>query len=252
MIFTLPPLPYAMDALEPYMSMETLEYHYGKHLQTYVDNLNRLIEGTPYADLSLDAIVLSSDGAVFNNAAQVWNHTFFFESLTPEPAEMPLDLAEAIVRDFGSTSEFKDKFKAAAVGIFGSGWAWLAQDKDGRLHILQESNAGNPMRAGYKPLMTIDVWEHAYYIDYRNRRAEFVDKCWNLIDWHKVAKRMEKPRVALKDMSRYVCITCGWVYDPQEGDPESGIPAGTPFEDIPEEWLCPACGVGKEMFEKER
>ena len=166
------------------MSMETLEYHYGKHLQTYVDNLNRLIEGTPYADLSLDAIVLSSDGAVFNNAAQVWNHTFFFESLTPEPSEMPLDLAEAIVRDFGSTSEFKDKFKAAAVGIFGSGWAWLAQDKDGRLHILQESNAGNPMRAGFKPLMTIDVWEHAYYIDYRNRRAEFVDNCWNLIDWH--------------------------------------------------------------------
>ena len=108
------------------------------------------------------------------------------------------------------------------------------------------------MRAGLKPLMTIDVWEHAYYIDYRNRRAEFVDKCWNLIDWYKVAKRMDKPRVALKDMSRYVCITCGWVYDPQEGDPESGIPAGTPFEDIPEEWLCPACGVGKEMFEKER
>ena len=128
MIFTLPPLPYAMDALEPYMSMETLEYHYGKHLQTYVENLNRLIEGTPYADLSLDAIVLSSDGAVFNNAAQVWNHTFFFESLTSEPPEMPLELAEAIVRDFGSIGEFKDKFKAAAVGIFGSGWAWLGKN----------------------------------------------------------------------------------------------------------------------------
>ena len=253
-----------MDALEPYMSMETLEYHYGKHLQTYVDNLNRLIEGTPYADLSLDAIVLSSDGPVFNNAAQVWNHTFFFESLTPEPTEMPVELASALARDFGSLGEFKEKFKAAAVSIFGSGWAWLAQDKDGRLHIIKESNAGNPMRAGFKPLLTIDVWEHAYYIDYRNRRAEFIDGCWKIFDWDKVAHRMgentltavlgdlaeDRKTETKKAMDKYVCITCGWVYDPEEGDPESGIAPGTAFEDIPEDWTCPACGVGKEFFEK--
>jgi Fe-Mn family superoxide dismutase len=167
---------------------------------------------------------------------------------------MPEELRNTIIRDFGSVAEFEKRFKDAAVGVFGSGWAWLAQDKDGRLHIIQESNAGNPLRAGYKPLLTIDVWEHAYYIDYRNRRAEFVNKCWEIIDWKKVAARMHKPSTAaaVKDLARFVCITCGWVYDPAEGDPESGIPPGTPFEDIPEEWLCPACGVGKEMFEKER
>lgn len=251
MIFTIPPLPYAMDALEPFMSMETLEYHYGKHLQTYVDNLNRLSEGTPYAEMPLEEIVLTSDGPLYNNAAQVWNHTFFFDTLTPDKTDMPKDLKTAIEQDFGSVAEFKEKLKAAATGIFGSGWAWLVQDKNGKLHIIQESNAGNPMRDGYKPLMTIDVWEHAYYIDYRNRRAEYVDKCWNIIDWTKVAQRMKTAHVNRKDMSRYVCITCGWVYDPEEGDPESGIPAGTPFDDIPEEWLCPACGVGKDMFEKE-
>ena len=254
MIFILPPLPYAMDALEPFMSMETLEYHHGKHLQTYVDNLNRLVEGTRYEDMDLEDIILSATGPIFNNAAQVWNHTFFFESLTPDPTSVPKDLEEAIIRDFGSMKDFEEKFKAAAVGIFGSGWVWLAQDKGGNLHIIQESNAGNPIRAGYKPLLTIDVWEHAYYIDYRNRRAEFVNKCWEIIDWKKVAARMHKPSTAatVKDLARFVCITCGWVYDPAEGDPESGIPPGTPFEDIPEEWLCPACGVGKEMFEKER
>ena len=282
MIFTLPPLPYAADALEPVMSQETIEYHYGKHLQTYVDNLNRLTEGTPYSDLTLEQIILTATGPVFNNAAQVWNHTFFFNTLSPAPGKMPSDLEFAITRDFGSVEEFKVRFKKAATDIFGSGWAWLAQDNAGTLHIIQESNAGNPMRAGYKPLMTIDVWEHAYYIDYRNRRAEFIEKCWGLIDWKKVAQRMhedvliahimdmaevrtdgtvsetlvvtvdKKDPVEEKDMDRYVCITCGWVYDPAEGDPESGIPAGTPFKDIPEEWLCPACGVGKEYFEKER
>ena len=231
MIFTIPPLPYAMDALEPFMSMETLEYHYGKHLQTYVDNLNRLAEGTPYSEMSLEDIVLTSDGPLYNNAAQVWNHTFFFESLTPVKTDMPKDLKTAIEQDFGSVAEFEKRLKAAATGIFGSGWAWLVQDRNGKL--------------------TIDVWEHAYYIDYRNRRAEYVDKCWNIIDWAKVAQRMKTAHVNRKDMSRYVCITCGWVYDPEEGDPESGIPAGTPFDDIPEEWLCPACGVGKDMFEKE-
>ena len=180
---------------------------------------------------------------------------------------MPSELEFAITRDFGSVEEFKTKFKKAATDIFGSGWAWLAQDNAGTLHIIPESNAGNPLRAGYKPLMTIDVWEHAYYIDYRNRRAEFIDKCWELIDWKKVAKRMHEEMLAahIMDMAetasenvvkaapaRYVCITCGWIYDPAEGDPESGIAPGTPFEEIPEEWVCPACGVGKEYFEKER
>ncbi len=280
MIFTLPPLPYAMDALEPFMSQQTIEYHYGKHLQTYVDNLNRLTEGTPYSDSTLEHLILTTTGPVFNNAAQVWNHTFFFNTLTPDPVRIPSELEFALTRDFGSVEEFKAKFKKAATEIFGSGWAWLAQDNAGTLHIIKESNAGNPMRAGYKPLMTIDVWEHAYYIDYRNRRGEFIDKCWNLIDWKKVAKRMHEDMLSAhitdmsetktddaieivvteetitekptENMNRYVCITCGWVYDPAEGDPENGIAPGTPFEELPEEWLCPACGVGKEYFEKER
>ena len=252
MIFTLPPLPYATDALEPLMSQQTIEYHYGKHLQTYVDNLNRLTAGTPYAGSSLEDLILTSTGQVFNNAAQVWNHTFFFNTLTPEPVKMPTELEFALTRDFGSVEEFKTRFKKAATDIFGSGWAWLAQDTEGRLHIIQESNAGNPLRAGQKPLMTIDVWEHAYYIDYRNRRGEFIDKCWELINWKTVAKRMHEDMLTVRSLERYVCITCGWVYDPAEGDPESGIAPGTPFEDIPEEWLCPACGVGKEYFSKER
>lgn len=264
MIFTLPPLPYAMDALEPLMSKETIEYHYGKHLQTYVDNLNRLVADTPHEGLTLEDLILTSTGPIYNNAAQVWNHTFFFDGLTPGPSVISEELGKAISRDFGSFGNFEKQFKEAAIGIFGSGWAWLAEDNKGRLHIIPESNAGNPMRAGYKPLMTIDVWEHAYYIDCRNRRAEYVNKCWELIDWEKVSERYLSPGImavmsdlaeekpAAKKMKRYVCITCGWVYDPAEGDPESGIPAGTPFEDIPEEWLCPACGVGKEMFEEER
>ena len=263
MIFTLPPLPYAMDALEPAMSQETIEYHYGRHLQTYIDNLNRLTEETQYSGLSLEELILTTTGPVFNNAAQVWNHTFFFNTLTPDPVEMPAELEFAITRDFGSVEEFKVKFKKAATDIFGSGWSWLAQDDAGTLHIIQESNAGNPMRAGYKPLMTIDVWEHAYYIDYRNRRAEFIEKCWGLINWQKVAQRMHDGILIAhiadmsetkkeKDMDRYVCITCGWVYDPAEGDLESGIAPGTPFKGLPEEGVCPACGVGKEYFEKER
>lgn len=267
MIFTLPPLPYAMDALEPVMSQQTLEYHYGKHLQTYVDNLNRLTEGTLYSDASLEQLILSTTGPIFNNAAQVWNHTFFFDTLTPEQSKMPSELEFALTRDFGSVEEFKNKFKKAATDIFGSGWAWLAQDSTGTLHIIQESNAGNPLRAGYKPLMTIDVWEHAYYIDYRNRRAEFIDKLWTLINWKKVARRMHEEMITahvtelteiktesmtVRNMDRYVCITCGWVYDPAEGDPDSGLAPGTAFEDIPEEWVCPACGVTKEHFEKER
>ncbi|MBQ8811892.1 MAG: superoxide dismutase [Bacteroidales bacterium] len=190
MIFTLPPLPYAADALEPAMSKETIEYHYGKHLQTYVDNLNRLTEGTPFAEVSLEDLIMTATGPIYNNAAQVWNHTFFFNTLSPEPTPIPEALQSRIIRDFGSMETFTAKFKKAALEIFGSGWAWLAEDKNGRLHIIQESNAGNPMKGGYKPLMTMDVWEHAYYIDYRNRRAAFIDACWGLIDWQKVAQRM--------------------------------------------------------------
>ncbi len=283
MIYALPPLPYATDALEPRMSRETIEYHHGKHLQTYIDNLNSLIDGTPYADVPFETLILTATGPLFNNAAQVWNHIFFFNTLTPKPEPMPLELKDYLIRDFGSVEVFKEKFKKAAAGIFGSGWAWLAQDPEGKLHIIQESNAGNPLRAGYKPLMTIDVWEHAYYIDYRNRRAAFVDNCWELIDWNKVVERMHGPSPAAKvadvyedvtvvaetsrdglteaiaeaieedeeALQRYVCIPCGWIYDPVEGDPDSGIAPGTPFKDIPDDWTCPACGVGKEYFKPE-
>ena len=279
MIYTLPPLPYASDALEPQMSQETIEYHYGKHLQTYIDNLNNLIPGTPYENMPLEEIIFRSDGPILNNAAQVWNHTFFFESLTPVRKPMPAELKDYLIRDFGSVETFKDEFRKAAVGLFGSGWVWLAQDGGGGLHIVSEANAGNPLRIGLKPLLTIDVWEHAYYIDYRNKRAEFVNRCWELFDWNEVLKRMHTPALQTgdtvgvvtettkegvtdamasaimeddKDMRKYVCVTCGWVYDPAEGDTENGVPPGTPFNDLPDDWTCPACGVGKEYFEPER
>ena len=166
------------------------------------------------------------------------------------------------IMDFGSYDKFKADFINAAVSQFGSGWAWLAEDKDnGKLVIIKTANGDNPIAHGLIPIIGLDVWEHAYYIDYRNRRAEFIEKCWGLIHWEKVAQRMHDDILiahiadmaeakAGKDMDRYVCITCGWVYDPSEGDPESGIAPGTPFKDIPEEWVCPLCGVGKDMFEK--
>ena len=279
MIYTLPPLPYASDALEPQMSQETINYHYGKHLQTYIDNLNGLIAGTQYADMPLEKIIMTASGPVLNNAAQVWNHTFFFESLTPVHKPMPGEMKDYLIRDFGSVETFKDEFRKAAVGLFGSGWVWLAQDAGGSLHIVAESNAGNPLRLGLKPVLTIDVWEHAYYIDYRNKRAEFVNRCWELFDWNEVLKRMHAPAFHADetvtvvtevtkdgaaeamataiiedepDMRRYVCVTCGWVYDPVEGDPVNGIAPGTPFGDLPDDWTCPACGVGKEHFEPEK
>lgn len=186
----LPELPYALDALEPRMSRETLEFHYGKHLQTYIDNLNRLVAGTYYEELPLEDIVRTSDGAVFNNAAQTWNHTFFFQTLSPESVKMPVILADRLAADFGSVDGFIKEFSQAAVGLFGAGWAWLAQDADGRLVIAARQNAGNPMTEGMKPLMTVDVWEHAYYIDYRNRRADFVKTCLELTDWEKVESRL--------------------------------------------------------------
>lgn len=240
MVHKMPELPYSTEALAPKMSKETFEYHYGKHLQTYVDNLNRLIPGTPYESMSLQEIVKKADGPIFNNAAQAWNHTFFFLMLTPDQKPMPQKLADRIARDFGSVEAFKEEFSKAATGLFGSGWTWLAADKDGKLQIISESNAGNPMTKGLKPVMTIDVWEHAYYIDYRNRRADFIKSYWELIDWDKVADRIF-PR-------KYHCTACDYVYDPAKGDPESGIAPGTAFEDIPDDWVCPVCGLYKDSF----
>ncbi len=188
--FALPTLPYPLDALEPQISRETMEYHYGKHLQTYITNLNNLIKGTPFENASLEEIVRKSDGAIFNNAAQAWNHEFFFLTLSPNAQKTPAGaLAAAIDRDFGSLAAFKEAFNKTALGVFGSGWAWLVTDKDGKLSIVPESNAGNPMTKGLTPLLAVDVWEHAYYIDYRNRRADFLSAIWERIDWKKVGER---------------------------------------------------------------
>lgn len=190
MLHEMPTLPYGMEALAPAMSKETLEFHYGKHLQTYVDNLNRLIVDTPFADMSLEDIVRHAEGGIFNNAAQAWNHTFFFRGLTPVQPAVSERLAEALTRDFGSVEAFKEKFTQAAIGLFGSGWVWLVADEKGFLSIDGEPNAGNPMKKGLKPILTIDVWEHAYYIDYRNRRAAFVEAFWKLVDWNKVDENL--------------------------------------------------------------
>jgi len=180
----LPELPYAKDALAPHISKETLEYHYGKHHATYVANLNKLIVGTEFADLSLEDIVRKASGPIFNNAAQVWNHTFYWNSLSPQGGGEPSGaLADAIVKTFGSFAAFKEKFSNAAVMQFGSGWAWLVKDADGKLSISQTSNAATPLRDGGRALLTCDVWEHAYYIDYRNARATYVEAFWNLVNW---------------------------------------------------------------------
>ena len=186
----MPALPYAPDALAPAMSRETVDYHYGKHLQTYVDKLNELIAGTPYSEMTLDEIVKCSDGAIYNNAAQTWNHTFFFDTLTPEQKALPEKLEQLLVRDFSSVDAFKERFDKAAVTLFGSGWVWLAADKHGRLLIEPMPNAGNPLVRSLKPLLALDVWEHAYYIDYRNRRADYVKAFWSLVDWDKIAARL--------------------------------------------------------------
>lgn len=180
----LPPLPYSNDALEPVISKETIEYHYGKHHQTYVTNLNKLIVGTEFENLTLEEIIRKSSGGIFNNAAQIFNHSFYWNCLAPRAGGEPSGkLADAINEAFGSFAAFKDKFSAAAVGTFGSGWAWLVKNADGKLEIVTTSNAGNPMTENKKPLLTCDVWEHAYYIDYRNARASYVEKYWELVNW---------------------------------------------------------------------
>ncbi len=189
MAHELPPLPYAQDALEPHISAETLEYHYGKHHQTYVTNLNKLIEDTEFADASLEDIILKAEGGLFNNAAQVWNHTFYWNCMAPNAGGAPSgELAAAIDSTFGSFDEFKQKFATACATNFGSGWTWLVKNKDGSLEIVNTSNAGTPLTAGQTPLLTCDVWEHAYYIDYRNARPKYVEHFWNLVNWDFVAK----------------------------------------------------------------
>ena len=185
----LPPLPFAKNALAPHMSEETLEFHYGKHHQTYVTNLNNLIKGTEYENLTLEEIVKKSSGGVFNNSAQVWNHTFFWNSLKPQGGGQPSGaLAEAINKKWGSLDKFKEEFTKTAVGTFGSGWAWLVKKPDGSLDLVSTSNAATPLTTDAKPLLTIDVWEHAYYIDYRNARPKFVEAYWNIVNWDFAAK----------------------------------------------------------------
>lgn len=184
----LPPLPFKDDALEPVISKETLDYHHGKHHQTYVNNLNKLIAGSEFEEMSLEDIILKSSGGIFNNAAQVFNHTFYWNCLSPDGGGKPQGaLAEAIDEAFGSFDAFKEKFSATAVGTFGSGWAWLVKDQEGKLEIVSTGNAGTPLTDGKKPLLTCDVWEHAYYIDYRNARPAYVDKYWDLVNWDFVA-----------------------------------------------------------------
>ncbi|MES2353227.1 MAG: Fe-Mn family superoxide dismutase [Pseudomonadota bacterium] len=186
---TLPPLPYPMEALQPHISKETLEYHYGKHHQTYVTNLNNLIKGTEFENLSLEDIVKRSAGGIFNNAAQVWNHTFYWNSLSPQGGGAPSGaLGEAINKKWGSFDEFKKAFSQTAITTFGSGWAWLVKKADGSLDLVSTGNAATPLTTDAKPLLTCDVWEHAYYIDYRNARPKYVESFWNLVNWDFAAK----------------------------------------------------------------
>lgn len=191
----MPLLAYGKEQLSPYMSMETIDFHYGKHLQTYVNNVQQMVAGTPQARMSLEELIRTQpDGPLFNNAAQVMNHTLFFTQLCPpqKALKAPVgNMAKAVEQSFGSFEQMKTQLTAAAVGLFGSGWAWLSLTPHGKLEIKAMSNAGNPLREGLVPLLCIDVWEHAYYIDYRNRRAEYVDLLWNLIDWVVVEKRYD-------------------------------------------------------------
>ena len=189
--FELMALPYSENALEPVISKETIGFHHGKHLLTYVNNLNGLLEGSALADLSLEEIVLKSEGGMLNNAGQILNHEMYFAQFAaPKENNAPVGkVAEAIVRDFGSFEAFKDEFQKKGATLFGSGWVWLSADKDGKLEITQETNAANPIQRGLKPLLTFDVWEHAYYLDYKNRRPDHLTALWKIIDWEVIEKR---------------------------------------------------------------
>jgi Fe-Mn family superoxide dismutase len=192
MVHELPTLPYERDALAPVISRETLDYHYGKHHQTYVTNLNNLITGTEYENSTLEEIIRSADGGIFNNAAQVWNHTFYWNCLSPDGGGEPGGaLADAMTTRFGSFDAFREVFTKSAATNFGSGWTWLVKNADGELDVVNTSNAGNPMTDGLTPLLTIDVWEHAYYIDYRNARPQYLDEIWKIINWDFVSSNFD-------------------------------------------------------------
>lgn len=195
LFFSLLALPYAPDALEPVISRQTIEFHYGKHLQTYVDNLNKLVAGTEFESMQLEQIVCKSQGGIFNNAGQILNHNLYFTQFRPvtrHPSpvtDIPSPLLDAINRDFGSFEAFKAEFEQKGITLFGSGWVWLSADKDGKLVITQEPNANNPVTKGLKPLLTMDVWEHAYYLDYQNRRAAHLQALWQIINWDEINRR---------------------------------------------------------------
>ena len=190
MIYTQPTLPYATDALAPAISRETVEFHYGKHEKAYIDNLNKLIIGTGFEDDELEDVIRRTEGALFNNASQAWNHIFYFFSFSPDGGGEPDgELRQAINEQFGSFEAFKKDFVDAGVKIFGSGWIWLARDEDGKLFIVPKSNAGNPLTDGLTPVLVFDVWEHAYYLDYQNRRAEALERLWDIVDWDIVGSR---------------------------------------------------------------
>ncbi len=191
-IYSQPRLPYAPDALAPAISQETIEFHYGKHEKAYIDNLNRLIKDTRYADMAIEDIIRESDGALFNNASQAWNHIFYFFSFSPEGGGEPEGvLKKAIEREFGSFEQFKKNFVDAGVKLFGSGWVRLSKDRDGKLFITQGANASNPMTDGLMPILAFDVWEHAYYLDFQNRRADALEALWGIVDWSVVADRYD-------------------------------------------------------------
>ncbi|MBR7001994.1 MAG: superoxide dismutase [Neisseriaceae bacterium] len=186
----LPQLPYGLDELQPIFSKETMEYHYGKHHKTYIDNLNKLIVGTEFENMPLEEVIKKSTGGIFNNAAQTWNHTFFWLGLSPNGKRVPDgELADAIDKAFGSFAEFQQAFANCAAGTFGSGWAWLVKKEDGQLAIVSTSNAATPLTDGVTPLLTCDVWEHAYYIDYRNSRPNYLQGFWQIVDWQVVSDR---------------------------------------------------------------
>ena len=190
MSFNLPELPYAKDALEPFISAKTLEFHHDKHHQAYVNNVNNLIQGTPFENASLEDIIKSAEGGIFNNGAQVFNHTFYFEQFAKDGCHEPKgELKAALEKDFGSVEGFLEQFNKAAATLFGSGWAWLVQNADGKLEIVQTSNAGCPLRDGKKPLLTCDVWEHAYYLDKQNLRPKYIEDFWKVVDWQIISKR---------------------------------------------------------------
>ena len=189
--FELMALPYSEDALEPMISKETIGFHHGKHLLAYVNNLNGLLEGSPLAELSLEEIVLKSEGGMLNNAGQILNHELYFQQFAaPKGDNKPVGkLAEAIEKQFGSFEAFKEEFQKKGATLFGSGWVWLSADKDGKLVITQETNAANPIQKGLKPLLTFDVWEHAYYLDYQNRRPDHLSALWQIINWEEIGRR---------------------------------------------------------------